>query len=33
MYDILNVYLENGMQVVMHKIPYVKTMACGLWVN
>lgn len=33
MYDILNVYLENGLQVVLHRIPFVKTMACGLWVR
>ncbi|WP_035294885.1 pitrilysin family protein [Clostridium sp. KNHs214] len=33
MYDILNVYLENGLRVIMHKIPYVRTMACGIWVK
>lgn len=33
MYDILNVYLENGLRVVMHKIPHMRTMACGLWVR
>lgn len=33
MYDIVNFYLENGLQVVMHRIPYVKTMACGLWIR
>lgn len=33
MYDILNVYLENGLQVIMHRVPYVRTMACGLWVK
>ncbi|QSX05336.1 insulinase family protein [Sedimentibacter sp. zth1] len=33
MYDILNVYLENGLRVVMHKIPYSKTVACGVWVK
>jgi predicted Zn-dependent peptidase len=33
LYDILTVYLENGLRVVMHKIPYVKTMACGLWIK
>lgn len=32
-YDILTVYLENGLRVVMHKIPGVKTMACGVWVK
>lgn len=33
MHDILNAYLENGLRVVLHKIPYAKTAACGLWVN
>lgn len=33
MYDILNVYLENGLHVVMHKIPFLRTMACGFWVR
>ena len=33
MYDILSVYLENGLSVVMHKIPYARTMACGVWVK
>jgi predicted Zn-dependent peptidase len=33
LYDILTVYLENGLRVIMHKIPHVKTMACGLWVK
>lgn len=33
MYEILTVYLENGLRVVMHKIPSVKTMACGIWVR
>lgn len=33
MYDILNVYLENGLQVIMHRVPFSKTMACGLWIK
>lgn len=33
MYDILTVYLENGLRVIMHRIPYIRTMACGLWVR
>lgn len=32
MYDVLNAYLENGLKVILHKIPGVKTIACGLWV-
>lgn len=33
MYDILNVYLENGLRIIIHKIPYAKTVACGVWVK
>ncbi|WP_432403376.1 M16 family metallopeptidase [Wukongibacter sp. M2B1] len=33
MYDILTVYLENGLRVIMHRIPYVRTMACGIWLR
>lgn len=33
MYDVLNAYLENGVKVILHKIPGVKTMACGLWIR
>ncbi|MDF2522271.1 MAG: insulinase family protein [Clostridia bacterium] len=33
MYDILNVYLENGLRVVMHRIPNARTIACGVWVR
>jgi len=29
----LNVYLENGLRVVMHRIPKIKTVACGVWVK
>ena len=32
-YDVLNAYLENGLKVILHKIPGVKTMACGLWIR
>ena len=32
MYDILNAYLENGLKIILHKIPGAKTMACGLWI-
>ena len=33
MYDVLNAYLENGLKIVLHKIPEVKTISCGLWVH
>lgn len=33
MYDVLNAYMENGLKVILHKIPDVKTMSCGLWVR
>lgn len=33
MYDILNVYLENGLRVIMHRIPNSRTMSCGVWVR
>ncbi len=33
MYDILNVYLENGLRIVIHRIPNIKTIACGIWVR
>lgn len=33
MYDVLNAYLENGVKVILHKIPNVKTMSCGLWIR
>lgn len=33
MYDILSVYLENGLRVVIHKIAYLKTVSCGIWVK
>ncbi len=33
MYDVLNAYLENGLKIILHKIPNVKTMSCGLWIR
>lgn len=33
MYDILNVYLENGLRVIIHRIPHVRTMSCGIWIR
>ena len=33
MYDILNAYLENGLKIILHKIPAAKTVACGLWIS
>lgn len=33
MYDVLNAYLENGLKIILHKIPEVKTISCGLWVK
>ena len=33
MYDVLNAYLENGLKIILHKIPEVKTVSCGLWVK
>lgn len=33
MYDILNVYLENGLRVLMQRIPEIKTIACGAWIH
>ena len=33
MYDILNVYLEYGLRVVMHRIPNSKTISCGIWIR
>lgn len=32
-YDILTVYLENGLRVILHKIPNMKTMSCGIWIK
>ena len=32
-YDVLNAYLENGLKIILHKIPDVKTISCGLWVK
>lgn len=33
MYDVLNAYLENGLKVVLHRIPNAKMVSCGLWVK
>lgn len=33
MYEVLNVYLENGLRVILHKIPHMKTISCGIWVK
>ena len=33
MYDILNVYLENGLRVIMHRIPHTRTVSCGMWIK
>ena len=33
MYDLHNAYLENGMHIIMHKIPGIKTVSCGLWIK
>ncbi len=33
MYDVLNAYLENGLKIILHKIPEAKTVSCGLWIN
>lgn len=33
MYEIFNAYLENGLKIVLHRLPAVRTVACGLWVK
>ncbi|MDT8719579.1 insulinase family protein [Clostridium sp. 19966] len=33
MYDLFSVYLENGLKVIMHRIPTSRNIACGLWVK
>lgn len=33
MYDALNAYLENGLKIILHRIPATKTISCGLWIN
>lgn len=33
MYGIMSGYLENGMQVILHKTHNNRTIACGVWVN
>lgn len=33
MYEMLNVYLENGLKVIMHKIPNTGIVSCGMWIR
>lgn len=33
MYEVLNSYLENGLKIIIHKIPNSKTVASGLWIR
>lgn len=33
MYEVLSAYLENGLRVVMHKLPNTKTVSCGIWIK
>lgn len=33
MYDVLNAYMENGLKLILHKLPGTKTISCGLWVK
>ena len=33
MYDVVNAYLENGLKIILHKIPEAKTVASGLWIR
>ncbi|QFJ54875.1 M16 family metallopeptidase [Pseudobutyrivibrio xylanivorans] len=33
MYDLVNAYLENGLRIVLHRIPQTRTTSCGLWVK
>lgn len=33
MYELMNVYLENGLKVVLHRLPLAKTIACGVWIR
>lgn len=33
MYEALNAYLENGLKIVLHQLPNIKTISCGLWVR
>lgn len=33
MYDVLNAYMENGLKLILHKLPGTKTISCGLWVR
>ena len=31
--DGFTIYLENGLKIILHRIPEVKTVSCGLWVR
>jgi len=33
MYEILTAHLENGLKVILHKVPACRTVACGVWVR
>ncbi len=33
MNEVLSFYLENGLQVLLHKIPNIKTIATGMWIK
>lgn len=33
MYEVESFYLCNGLKVIMHKIPGIRTISCGVWVN
>lgn len=33
MNDLLNTYLENGLQIILHKIPEKEIISCGLWIK
>jgi len=31
--ELVSFYLENGLRVLMHKIPFSKTIALGMWIK
>lgn len=33
MYEVVSFYLCNGLKVIMHQIPNIRTMSCGIWVK
>lgn len=33
MYELFTAYLENGLKIVMHRIPNSRTIGCGVWIN